>query len=151
MDENRPEMTTSIPAGHRTEQKMGVKLTFLGDLQFDHVNEATLSRDMIVNYVQQLFMREDFPKEIFVILVDNTVATKGDVVWANLDNEHPYDFVPMPCIDQLILNLPSKEGFLEAVGARDFTEVKTKSEKEFWEQYRFEFASQAEGMRLKWE
>ena len=126
-------------------------MTFLGDFQANNVNEATLSRNMIMNYVRQLFNREDFPKEIFVVLADSSVATKGDVVWANMDNEHPYDFVPMPCIDQLVLNLPSKAGFLEAIGARNFTEVDTKSEKEFWRQYKFEFASQAQGMRLKWQ
>jgi hypothetical protein len=129
----------------------GVHLTFLGDFHVDHVNETMLSRNMIVNYVQQLFIREDFPREIFVVLADSSVATKGDVVWANMDNEHPYDFVPMPCIDQLVLNLPSKAEFLEAVGARDFTEVDTKSGREFWGQYQFEFASQAQGVRLKWE
>lgn len=144
-------MATGIPAGHRTERKKGVQLTFLGDFHVDHVNETTLSRDMIVNYVRQLFTREDFPREIFVVLADSTVATKGDVVWANMDNEHPYDFVPMPCIDQLILNLPSKAEFLKAVGARDFTEVEINSEKEFWGQYRFEFAYQAQGVRLKWQ
>jgi len=106
---------------------------------------------MIVDYVQQLFVREDFPKEIFVVLADSSVTTKGEVVWANMDNEHPYDFVPMPCIDQLVLNLPSKAEFLEAVGAREFAEVDTKSGREFWRQYRFEFASQAQGVRLIWE
>lgn len=126
-------------------------MTFLGDFQFNHVNEATLSRNMIVNYVRQLFLREDFPREIFVVLADSTVATKGDVVWANMDNEHPYDFVPMSCIDQLVLNLPSKTRFLEAVGARDFTEVDTAKEEGFWGQYEFKFASQAKGVRLKWQ
>lgn len=106
---------------------------------------------MIVDYVQQLFVREDFPKEIFVVLADSSVTTKGEVVWANMDNEHPYDFVPMPCIDQLVLNLPSKAEFLEAVGARDLAEVDTNSGREFWGQYRFEFASQAQGVRLIWE
>jgi hypothetical protein len=126
-------------------------VTFLGDFQTDRIKEATLSRDMIADYVRRLFKREDFPQEIFIVLADSAVASKGDVVWANMDNEHPYDFVPMPCIEQLILNLPSKARFLEAVGARDFTEVDTESEEGFWGQYGFEFASQAQGVRLKWQ
>ena len=126
-------------------------MTFLGDFQSDRVSEATLSRNMIENYVRRLFVRDDFPTEIFIVLADSAVVSKGDVVWANMDNEHPYDFVPMPCIDQLILNLPSKTEFLEAVGARDFTEVDTEAEEAFWGQYSFEFASQAQGVKLKWQ
>ena len=126
-------------------------MTFLGDFQSGRIEEASLSRNMIVDYVRQLFKRGDFPQEIFVILADSSVASKGDVVWANMDNEHPYDFVPMPCIDQLILNLPSKARFLDAVGARELAEVGAEAEDGFWGQYRFVFASQAQGVRLIWQ
>lgn len=105
---------------------------------------------MITSYVRQLFRRTDFPQEIFVVLADSAVASKGDVVWANIDNEHPYDFVPMPCIDQLVLNLPSKKQFLQAVGADTLEEVSAEAEKVYWQQYRFELAEKAEGVRLKW-
>ena len=148
-NENRPETGTTVPAGHLTQRKGGT-VTFLGDFQTGSIKEASLSRNMIVDYVRRLFKRRDFPQEIFVVLADGAVASKGDVVWANMDNEHPYDFVPMPCIDQLILNLPSKAQFLDAVGARELAEVGAEAEDEFWGQYRFEFASQAQDVRLIW-
>lgn len=125
-------------------------MTFLGDFQTGRIKEASLSCDMIVDYVRRLFKRWDFPQEIFIVLADSAVASKGDVVWANMDNDHPYDFVPMPCIDQLVLNLPSKARFLDAVGARDMAEVGAEAENDFWRRYRFEFASQAQGVRLIW-
>lgn len=125
-------------------------MTFLGDFRTGRIKEASLSRDMIVNYVRQLFKREDFPQEVFVVLSDSTVANAGDIVWANIDNEHPYDFVPMPCIDELVLNLPSKVRFLHAVGAGEMAEVSAEAEDVFWSQYQFEFAGQAQGVRLIW-
>lgn len=149
-NENRPASGTSAPAGHLTQRKGGT-VTFLGDFQTGRIKEASLSRNMIVDYVRQLFKRGDFPQEVFVVLADGAVASKGDVVWANMDSEHPYDFVPMPCIDQLILNLPSKAQFLDAMGAGELAEVGAEAEAEFWGQYRFEFASQAQDVRLIWQ
>lgn len=125
-------------------------MTFLGDFQANPIKEASLQRGLITAYVRQLFKRADFPQEIFIALADSAVVSKGDVVWANIDNEHPHDFVPMPCIDQLVLNLPSETHFLQALGANSFEEVSAKAEYEFWQQYRFELADQAEGVRLKW-
>lgn len=101
-------------------------------------------------YVHQLFKRADFPQEIFIVLADSTVANKGDVVWANIDNEHPYDFVPMPRIDQLLLNLPSKKQFLEAMGAENLENVNAEAESRYWQQYRFNFAKDVDGVSLTW-
>jgi hypothetical protein len=106
---------------------------------------------MVVDYVRRLFKRSDFPQEIFIVLADSTIANKGDVVWGNVDSEHPYDFVPMPCIDQLVLNLPSKSEFLQAVGAKCLEEVSAEAENEYWQQYRFDFAEKAEGVCLIWQ
>ncbi|MDX9819381.1 MAG: hypothetical protein RBT16_10740, partial [Desulfococcus multivorans] len=103
-------------------------MTILGDFQTGRIKEASLSCDMIVDYVRRLFKRWDFPQEIFIVLADSAVASKGDVVWANMDNDHPYEFVPMPCNDQLVLNLPSKARFLDAVGARDMAEFGAEAE-----------------------
>lgn len=126
-------------------------MTFWGNFQADRIKEASLQRSLIVGYVRQLFKRADFPQEIFIVLADSIIANKGDVVWANMDNEHPYDFVPMPRIDQLVLNLPTKDQFLRAVGAAKLEEVRPESEAEFWRQYRFDFAKKADGVRLIWE
>ena len=125
-------------------------LTFLGNFQDGRTTEASLPRQKIEMYVRRLFKREDFPQEIFIILADSSVASQGDVVWANLDNEHPYDFVPMSCIDGLILNLPTKKQFLEAVGADQLSEVSAEAENRFWQGYPFQFAKEADGVNLKW-
>ena len=109
-----------------------------------------MPRSLIVAYVQQFFKRADFPQEIFIVLADNTVANKGDVVWANIDCEHPYDFVPMPRIDQLVLNLPSKKQFLQAVGAKTMEDVNAETESEYWQRYQFDFAENVDGVRLLW-
>lgn len=125
-------------------------MTFLGNFQTGRIEEASLRRSMITAYVRQLFKRADFPQEIFIVLADSAVVSKGDVVWANIDNEHPHDFVPMPCIDQLVLNLPSKKQFLQAVGANRLEEVSAEAENGYWQKYRFELAEKAEGVRLIW-
>jgi len=126
-------------------------LTFLGDFQSGRVKEASLRRSLVVDYVRQLFKRSDFPQEIFIVLADSTVANKGDVVWGNIDSEHPYDFVPMPCIDQLVSNLPSKNQFLQAVGANSLEEVSAEAERAFWKDYQFDFSENADGVKLIWQ
>lgn len=125
-------------------------MTFLGDYQASRVEEVELARDLITNYIRQLFKRDDFPKEIFILLVDCTVACKGDLIWANLDAEHPHDFAPMPCIDQLVLNIPSKTQFLQAVGVDHLEAVSDEAAEEYWQQYPFEFAAEVDGIKLIW-
>jgi len=114
------------------------------------VKEASLRRSMIVSYVRQLFKRSDFPHEIFIALADSTVSSVGDIIWANLDGEHLYDFIPMPCIDQLVLNLPSKTQFLKAMGTEKLDSIDPELEERFWEQYQFNFADRIEGVKISW-
>ncbi|GAB6909055.1 hypothetical protein DESC_190133 [Desulfosarcina cetonica] len=125
-------------------------MTFLGDFQPGRVREALLRRSMVVSYVRQLFKRSDFPQEIFIALADSTVSSVGDIIWANLDNEHLYDFIPMPCIDQLVLNLPSKTQFLKAMGAENLETVDPVVEENYWQQYSFNFADSIEGVKISW-
>lgn len=128
----------------------GEKLTFLGNFQISRVEEASLRRSMIVSYIKQLFKRPDFPREIFIALADSTVSSVGDIIWANVDCEHLYDFIPMPCIDQLVLNLPSKTQFLKAMGAEDLDSISPEAEDRFWEQYPFNFADRIKGVKISW-
>lgn len=125
-------------------------MTFLGNYKASCVEEAELALDQIAYYVRYYFQRDDFPQEFFMLLADCTVASKGDLVWPNLDNEHPYDFTPMACIDQLVLNLPSKAQFLQAMDASSLEAVSPEAADKYWRAYPFEFATEVDGIKLIW-
>ena len=117
----------------------------------ERATEATLERQLIKGYVKQLFKRADFPKEIFVALDDGVMAFTGDIVWPNIECEHPFDFVPIAGIDALVLNLPSKEEFLQKLGVEKTEKVTPEAEAKFWEAFEFEFAETAGNVKLTWE
>jgi hypothetical protein len=125
-------------------------LGYLGPKE-KRVTEVTLERKLIVGYVKQLFKRPDFPKEIYVALDDGAMAFKGDVVWLTLDAEHPFDFVPMSRIDELIPNLPTKDVFLKQLGAENLENVSPDAEAAFWEEFKFEFADVSNTVKIIWE
>ena len=114
------------------------------------VTEASLNRRTIINYVRQLFKRTDFPAEIFVALDSGCMAMKGDVVWPSTDCEHPFDFIPLAGIDQLVVNLPSKTDFLRKIGVDKIEDVPPEAEARFWEEFDFEFGSIADSVKLVW-
>jgi hypothetical protein len=126
-------------------------LSFLQNFIDSEITEATLSRDLITGYVRQLFKRYDFPDQIFVSLGNSSVVSKGELVWANIDCENPHDWVPLPCINELVLNLPTPEAFLKAVGADRMEHVSPEAESQFWSRFEFKLAEQAAGVRLIWE
>ena len=125
-------------------------MTFFRNFIDGRPKEVTVEKDMIISYVKQLFKRDDFPEQIFVALADTIIVNKGDVVWANLDNEHPYDFIPMPRIDSLVVNLCSKEEFLRKIGVERMEDVTPEAEAAFWDEFEFEFADHADGVKLIW-
>ncbi len=126
-------------------------MSFLGNYVDPKIAEAALSREMIRAYVKMLFKRSDFPEQIFISLGDSTVVSKGDVVWMNIDCEHPYDWLPLPRVDDLVLNLPSKEQFLQEMGVNRLEDVTLEAETRFWDNFTFEFAKSTAGVRLIWE
>jgi hypothetical protein len=126
-------------------------LSFLGNYVDSKITEATLSREMIRAYVKMLFKRSDFPEQIFISLGDSAVVSRGDVVWMNIDCEHPYDWLPLPRLDDLVLNLPSKEQFLQKMGVNRLEDVTLEAETIFWDNFAFEFAKSTAGVRLIWE
>ncbi|MBI4773940.1 MAG: hypothetical protein HY788_07120 [Deltaproteobacteria bacterium] len=126
-------------------------MSFLGNYLEPRPEKATLKRTLIVGYVRQLFKRPDFPRELFVALADSAMVNKGDVVWASLDAEHPFDFIPLPSFDQLVLNLPEKEEFLKKLGVEKMEDVSPEAERQFWEDFDFEFGSSADCVELIWE
>ena len=125
-------------------------MSFLGNYVESKITEASLSREMIRNYVRKLFKRPDCPDQIFIALGDSAVVSKGDVVWMNIDCEHPYDWLPLPRLDELVLNLPSKEQFLKEMGVARLEDVSLEAETLFWDNFAFEFAKSAGGVRLIW-
>jgi hypothetical protein len=112
--------------------------------------EATLERQLIITYIKRLFRRAEFPQGVYVVLADCLVASMGDIVWPDIDSEHPYDFVPFTRIDNLAVNLPTKEEFLQQLGVAKFEDVPPEAEDRFWSQYEFQFADKAENLKLMW-
>ncbi|MBN2568107.1 MAG: hypothetical protein JXB42_01620 [Deltaproteobacteria bacterium] len=117
----------------------------------DRIEETTMTRSVVIGYVKQLFKRADFPQEIFVALGFATQVNKGDVVFASHDCEHPHDFIPLPRIDDLITNLPTKEEFLSRLGVDKMEDVTPWAEDLFWNEYEFQFCETADGVKVIWE
>jgi hypothetical protein len=122
-----------------------------GRLKRFRITETTLERRLIVNYVRQAFWRTSFPEGYSVALDDSLMANKGDVIFTYLDSEHPYDFIPLPSIDQLILNLPAKDEALRQLGVASPEEITPEAWEAFWDNYPFQFADVADGVKLTWE
>lgn len=125
-------------------------MTFMGNYIDAKPTEATLERQLIITYVKRLFRRAEFPQTVYVVLADSLVANRGDIVWPDIDSEHPYDFVPFTRIDNLALNLPTKAEFLQQIGVAKFEDVPPEVEDRFWSQYEFQFADKAENLKLIW-
>lgn len=117
----------------------------------ERITETTLERSMIVGYVKQLFKRPGFPKEVCVALDDGAMAFKGDLVWPYTECETPFDFVPIARVDELVVNLPSKETFLQQVGVEKMENVTPEIDAKFWKEFEFEFADAAGNVKLTWE
>lgn len=125
-------------------------MSFLGNYVEPKVKETSLRRDTIRDCVMRLFKRADFPEQIFVSLGDSAMVSKGEIVWMNIDCEHPHDWLPLPRIDELVLNLPSKEAFLRELGVDRLEEVSSEAEALFWKGFSFQFAKRAAGVRVHW-
>ena len=117
----------------------------------ERITETTLERSLIVSYVKQLFKRPDFPKGVCVALDDGAMAFKGDLVWPYTECEHPFDFVPVARVDELVVNLPSKEAFLQQVGVAKMENVTPEIDAKFWKEFEFELADVAGNVKLTWE
>jgi hypothetical protein len=126
-------------------------LTFLGNHLKGRPTEVAIERSLIVQYVKDLFRHQDFPEEISVALQDSAMVNKGDIVWLSTDCEHPYDFIALPCIASLIVNLPTKSEFMKKFDVQRLEEVTAEQEADFWESFEFQFAEVADGVKLIWE
>jgi hypothetical protein len=115
------------------------------------ITETTLDRRMIISYVRQAFWHPSFPEGFSVALDDSTMVNKGDVIYTYQDSEHPYDFIPLPSLDQLVVNLPARQEVLRHLGVDSPEAVTPEAEAAFWEAYPFEFADKADGVTLTWE
>lgn len=117
----------------------------------ERITAATLKRTLIAGYVKQLFKRLDFPKGTYIALDAGAMAFKGDIIWPHIECEHPFDFVPIARIDDLVVNLPAKEEFLQKLGVESMEDVTPESEAKFWEEFAFEFADVAANVTMTWE
>jgi len=125
-------------------------LSFLGPKK-ERIAATTLTRTLITGYVKQLFKRPDFPVEVYIALDDGAMAFKGDVIWPNTECEHPFDFIPIARIDDLVMNLPEKGDFLQKLGVERMEDVTPEPEGRFWEEFAFEFADVVANVALTWE
>lgn len=125
-------------------------MSFLGPKK-ERIAATTLTRTLITGYVKQLFKRPDFPVEVYIALDDGAMAFKGDVIWPNTECEHPFDFIPIARIDDLVVNLPDKMEFLQKLGVERMEDVTPEPEGRFWEEFAFEFADVVANVALTWE
>ncbi len=125
-------------------------MSFLGPKK-ERIAATTLTRTLITGYVKQLFKRPDFPVEVYIALDDGAMAFKGDVIWPNTECEHPFDFIPIARIDDLVMNLPEKGDFLQKLGVERMEDVTPEPEGRFWEEFAFEFADVVANVELTWE
>jgi hypothetical protein len=125
-------------------------LPYLGPKK-ERASEATLEKKNIGGFVKQLFKRKDFPKEIYVALDDGVMAFTGDLIWPNIECEHPFDFVPITRIDNLVVNVPTRDEFLKTLGCNAIEDVTPEAEEKFWNDYEFQFADTADNVKLTWE
>jgi len=117
----------------------------------ERATEAVLERNIIISYVKQMFKNPEFPKELYVALDMGAMAVTGDLIFPFTECEHPFDFIPIARIDDLISNLPTKEDFLLKLGAADLAAVTPEAEETFWNVFEFEFAKTAQNVKLIWE
>ncbi|MFQ5484416.1 MAG: hypothetical protein ACE5DO_03675 [Desulfobacterales bacterium] len=117
----------------------------------ESISKTTVTRTLITGYVKQLFKRPDFPGEVYIALDGGAMAFKGDIVWPHIECEHPFDFIPIARIDDLVVNLPDKMEFLQKLGVDRMEDVAPESDAGFWEKFAFEFADVAANVKLTWE
>jgi len=125
-------------------------LTYLGPKK-ERITTTTLTRSLIAGYVKQLYKRPDFPAEVYIALDGGAMAFKGDIVWPHIECEHPFDFVPIARIDDLVVNLPEKVVFLQKLNVDKMEDVTPETEARFWEEFTFEFADVAANIKMTWE
>lgn len=114
-------------------------------------NKVVLEQKRIENYVRQLFRRFDFPDSTYITMEQCEEFQKGEVVWPYIEFEAAHNFVPVCRIDQLILNLPSKEEVKKRFGVQSLDDLSLEEEARFWDNFSFEWCDYVNGLKILWE
>jgi len=129
-------------------------LELFRDFAKPRATETVLNRNRIMTHVMWLYRRDDFPDDIYVALDECILCVAGDILFASIDMESPIEFVPIARIDELVLNLPSKEEFLnyfrEEYGIEEMEAISKEMEAKFWEEFSWRFADEAAGVKIEW-
>jgi hypothetical protein len=118
------------------------------------LRKTTLSKKVIAQTVALYYNSVEFPEYIYISLDNCYAHGKGSVINA-LDEMEASTFVPMARIDELVCNIPSRADFeayfkakYHVTGGEGITpEMKQK----FWENYRWDMASNVAGITIEWE
>lgn len=112
-----------------------------------------LSRDVVAGAVATYWRSPEFPENIYVALETSVGFGEGcggvgcgSVVNALHDLESGH-FFDMAGIDELILNVPSREVLASRLGV----DPEPIRERAFWQEFPWEFAPVARGTRIDWQ
>ncbi|WP_143288723.1 hypothetical protein [Calderihabitans maritimus] len=105
--------------------------------------------------VSNYYHNVEFPDSIYIALDHCLTFGKGSVVNIIEDLESALDFIPIARIDQLVLNIPQKEEFYQYFSEKykvtNPENITPQMEEEFWNNYRWRFASEVGGIKIIWE
>jgi len=129
-------------------------LELFKDFAKPRATETVLSRKRIMTHVMWLYRRDDFPDDIYVALDESILCVAGDIVFASTDMESPIEFVPIVRIDELVLDLPTKDEFVdhfkERYGVENMESISNEMEEKFWKEFSWRFADEAGGVKIEW-
>ena len=119
-----------------------------------YLTETQLSKKVVAGLVVYYFLNPVFPDYIFVALDDCSACGRGDVVNLLDFDETPLEFTPLARIDELVLNIPSREEFFDYFknqhGITDPDEITMKLQMEFWDNFVWGFATEVKGIKIEW-
>ena len=122
------------------------------------MSTVRLSRTVVAGAVITHWRATDFPENVYVALETAVGFGEGcggvgcgSVVDALHDLESGY-FFDMARIDELILNVPSRETLVSRLGAEGAESAEgAAAEWAFWREFPWEFAQTAHGTPIEWE
>ncbi|MDA8333582.1 MAG: hypothetical protein M0Z41_01100 [Peptococcaceae bacterium] len=116
---------------------------------------TTLSKGLIIETLLYHYGRTGFPGFIYIALEDCLACDKGSVVNMLYDNESSQAFIPLARIDELVLNIPNKEVFVqycrEKHGVTDYRAAGPETKDALWRGYDWQFAASVGEIRIEWE
>lgn len=122
-------------------------------MSLSQLEKTILSKNVIAGTVFLYYKHVEFPEGIYIALTNSYDRGIGSVI--NVLDHEECIVVPTARIDELILNIPGDEdlyGYIaDKYGVTDRGEVTLEMEMDFWENYRWKFASEVAGTKIEWE